>query len=121
LSDESANRWAEWESRNGEIIAPYLLRYEVTNALHRSRQGDQINEQQVAVAVNAIVAMPIRYILDDRIHFSALQLAERFFLSATYDAHYLAVAMHEGTEFWTADQRLFNSVSHRLNWVRLME
>lgn len=37
---------------------------------------------------------------------SALDLAERLSLSATYDAHYLALAEWLGAEFWTADQRL---------------
>ena len=121
LSEPSKELWSQWDASNGEIVAPFLLRYEVTNALFRSRWASQINEQQVAVALNAVFNMPIRYLLSDQIHFSALDLAERFFLTAAYDSHYLAVAMHEGTELWTADKKLYNSVSHRLDWVKLVE
>jgi predicted nucleic acid-binding protein len=48
----------------------------------------------------------------------ALELADRFGLSATYDAHYLALAEREGCEYWTADERLWNSVRAQLGWVR---
>jgi predicted nucleic acid-binding protein len=49
-----------------------------------------------------------------------IELASQFNLAATYDAHYLALAERENCEFWTADERLYNSVRDRFSWVRLM-
>ncbi len=37
-----------------------------------------------------------------------------------YDAHYLALAARLGAEFWTADQRLVNTVQSALPWVRFV-
>ena len=49
-----------------------------------------------------------------------LELASQFKLPARYDAHYLALAEREQCEFWTADERLYNSVKDQLSWVRFM-
>ena len=35
-----------------------------------------------------------------------------------YDSHYLALAAILGLEFWTGDERLYNTVKHRLPWVK---
>ena len=48
----------------------------------------------------------------------AYQIAEGQGLPTAYDAQYLAVAEHLNCEFWTADQKLVNSVSATLPWVR---
>jgi hypothetical protein len=34
------------------------------------------------------------------------------------DARYLALAERESCEYWTADERLWNSVRAQLGWVR---
>ena len=48
----------------------------------------------------------------------ALQIADQFNLGAVYDAHYLALAQLLGCDLWTADQRLINTVSGKLPFVR---
>ncbi len=48
--------------------------------------------------------------LDDSLAIRAIELAHRFHLPAAYDAQYLALAEREGCDFWTADQRLRNTV-----------
>jgi predicted nucleic acid-binding protein len=47
-----------------------------------------------------------------------MEFAQRFHLPATYDVHYLALALAEQCECWTADRRLWNAVKRELNWVR---
>lgn len=47
-----------------------------------------------------------------------MDFASRFAQPAAYDAHYLALAEREGCEYWTADQRLWNTVKAALPWVR---
>jgi len=40
----------------------------------------------------------------------AFELAARFNRPTAYDAYYLALADMVGSEFWTADERLYNAV-----------
>jgi predicted nucleic acid-binding protein len=56
----------------------------------------------------------------DGIHERAWQLATEFGRPTAYDTHYLALAEHLGCPFWTADQRLFNAVSDKLEWVHFL-
>ena len=120
-SQETAVRWQQWRDEQREFVAPQLLRYEVTNALFQFQRRKHIDEKQAAEAMRALIEMQIQLIADADVHLDALELATAHSLPAAYDAHYLAVALREGTELWTADRRLYNSVNHRLNWVRLTE
>jgi predicted nucleic acid-binding protein len=52
------------------------------------------------------------------LHHQALVLADALGLSATYDAHYLALAEHLGCELWTDDERLIRQVTNSLPFVR---
>ena len=63
--------------------------------------------------------MPISLYTDDDLHDRAMDFAGRFRLPAAYDSHYLALADRLGVEFWTADQKLYNTVSAALPWVKL--
>ena len=56
--------------------------------------------------------LPIKLFGDADLHIQAVQLASRYGLLATYDAHYLALADHLEAELWTA-------VESELLWVRL--
>ena len=46
------------------------------------------------------------------------KIAKEFNRLRTYDTAYLALAELETCEFWTADERLYNAVKHKLNWVK---
>ena len=117
--DETLERlWNGWLAAGYAFVAPGLLRYEVTNALHRLRRAGTIGDATAHTQLAAALALPIQYYEDD-LHDGALRFARRFSLPAAYDAHYLALAERLGCEFWTADQRLANSVRPALSWVHL--
>jgi predicted nucleic acid-binding protein len=113
--------WRQWREDQRAVIAPQLLRHEVTNALHRLRIAGGLSATAVGALVHAAFALPISYAFDETLHLSALRLAARFNRPATYDAHYLALAERENAEFWTADRRLFSAVRHELPWVHLVD
>ena len=48
----------------------------------------------------------------------AMEIASRFELSASYDAHFLALARQKNCELWTADTRMWKAVTGKLEWVR---
>ena len=113
--------WEAWHRAGRPRAAPTLLYYEVSNALHRYVTAGVLTAAEAAILLDAALSLDITLYGDAALHRQALQLAERFALPATYDAHYLALAECLGGELWTADRRLANAVRHHLPWVRLLE
>lgn len=111
--------WDSWSAAGHHLVAPLLLRYEATNAIHRYARAGVMTTERAREAIEAVVTMPITLHTDEDLHLSALEFADRFKLPAAYDAHYLALAAKLGTEFWTADRRLANTVQSQLAWVQL--
>jgi len=112
--------WRDWFAGGDDLIAPTLLFFEVTNALHRYAVQGELLAEEVEEALEAALDLEIRLHRGPDLHRCALRLARRFGLSATYDAHYLAVAERAEAELWTADARLVRAVQPSLPWVRLL-
>jgi predicted nucleic acid-binding protein len=109
--------WEQWSAESRPLVAPSLLLYEVTNALHRYRRSGDLTNQAANLALEAALAIPLKLYGQRTLHLRAMALATQFDLSATYDAHYLAVAEWTNGEFWTGDQRLARVVRPSLSWV----
>jgi predicted nucleic acid-binding protein len=116
-----AQHWRRWQDEGSELVAPLLLRYEVTNALHRIRAAGQLSASTTQQALQSAIDLPIRLHDEASLHAEAMEMAARFVLPAAYDAHYLALAERLGVQTWTADRRLANRVRHALPWVNLFE
>jgi predicted nucleic acid-binding protein len=112
--------WRRWRRDGHRFVAPRLLRYEVTNALHQARRAGRLDDVTVLAALRIAVGQPIEYHDDELLHEAALAFARRFNRPASYDSHYLALAEKLGAEFWTLDQRLYNAVNHQLTWIHLI-
>ena len=113
--------WQRWRRERRSLAAPRLLRYEVTNALHRALQHGLLSRGAAVAALRAVLALPIRLHDDHNLHERAMDLAARFSLAAAYDAHYVALAEQLGVELWTADTRLARALQDDLPWVKLVE
>ncbi|SRR6266567_2996608 len=102
------------------IIAPALFAYEVTNILHRQVVTSKLTSDEAKRGFKKLFSLGV--LLDfaqyEDISMQAMVLAHRFGLSASCDAHYLALAERESCECWTADARLWNSIKSKLSWVR---
>jgi predicted nucleic acid-binding protein len=114
-------KWSQWETEGYTIFSPTLMMYEVSNAFHRASVAGQITGEEAEDLLERALNLGIQFRRDARLHREALQLAGRYRLSATYDAHYLALAQRLGLELWTGDRRLFNTVRASLSWVKLTE
>ncbi|MBW4566915.1 MAG: type II toxin-antitoxin system VapC family toxin [Tolypothrix carrinoi HA7290-LM1] len=112
--------WIQWQESEHTIVAPALIYYEVTNALHRMSFGGQLLPEQADQSLNVALNLNITLYGDAELHQQAFTLAISLRLSATYDAHYLALAQRLKCEFWTADRRLYNSVRAAFPWVNLV-
>jgi predicted nucleic acid-binding protein len=112
--------WQQWQKSNTVIVAPTLIMYEVSNGLYRYQKAGQITQAEAEDLLERALNLGIRFYGDAHLHQEALKMANLYNLSATYDAHYLALAERLQIELWTADRRLFNSVSNSLSWVKLI-
>ena len=55
---------------------------------------------------------------DPGVTLRAVDHAAAFAQSASYDAHYLALAEHLGCELWTADEKFWQATNGTFKWVR---
>ena len=107
-------KWQEWQSSNTVIVAPSLIMYEVSNGIYRYQKAGQIKQDEAESLLDSALNLGIRFYGDSNLHQEAFKIASLYNLSATYDAHYLALAQRLQIELWTADKRLFNGVSPSL-------
>ncbi|MGB8212388.1 MAG: type II toxin-antitoxin system VapC family toxin [Anaerolineales bacterium] len=112
--------WKSWASQEAHMVAPTLLFYEVTNGLYQQQKNGRLSPGFVREALDVILAFPIELIGDPALQRRARELAARYNLPASYDAHYLALADRMGIELWTADARLVKALlPFKLDWVKL--
>lgn len=112
--------WAEWMRSNARVIAPTLLRYEVTSALRRKGLREVLSAQDARRALEQALSLDIELLDPPTLSLCAFDLAARFNRPAAYDAHYLALAEILKAEFWTADERLYNAVREdfpHIHWL----
>ena len=114
--------WAQWIQQDVQIVAPTLLRYEITAVLRKKVCRGQLSGEIANAALAAALDLKgIEYINSPVLHVRALELASQFGLPTAYDAHYLALAEQQNCEFWTADVPLVDRVSQALPYVRQLE
>jgi predicted nucleic acid-binding protein len=112
--------WKQWIASGVDIVAPSLLFYEMVNGLYRQVLANNLLPEDAEQLLQAALMFPIRFCQDNSLHQRAYSLAQELNLSATYDAHYLALSEQLSAEFWTCDRRLFNTVQATLSWIHLV-
>lgn len=110
----------QWTDEGKSILAPALFTYEVTNTLYRQVIAGKLAYEEARQGLTDLFSIGIllEFSLYEAISPQAMEFANQLNLPATYDAHYLALALHENCEYWTADKRLWNTVKGKYNWVR---
>ena len=98
--------------------APILLRYEMVATVRKSVFRGRISADIGKAILNSVFKRRIEMYVSLKLVRRAYELAETHSLPTAYDAQYLAVAEHLGCEFWTADEKLVNSVNPLLPWVK---
>lgn len=121
-SDTVTALWESWMTDEVKVVAPSLLYYEVTNGLYRYYKAGIYPSEAVTTTLKAALALPIELITVSDLHPRAAEIAMRFNLPATYDAHYLALAEWMEVDLWTADIRLVNALkTFKVKWVKAIE
>ena len=117
MSRHALALFARWRRDDTNLIAPALLAFEVTSSLRRLVYLEAITEAEGDEAFAAYQRIGLRLSHRAAIFPLAWQLAKQFGRPRAYDTAYLALAQLEGCDFWTADQRLYNTVQRELPWV----
>lgn len=111
-----AETWSEEETR---LLAPCLLLTEVTNALYKRIIRKEMDLPKVQEALEVILAFGIEIHEEAGLHTLAIELS-LLGQPATYDSHYLALALMHDCLLWTGDRRFFDSTRKsfpQVHWV----
>ena len=117
-SDRAHAALRSWVARDITRIAPYLMPFEVANALHRRTVRGELTVSDSTRLIVRLLESHLELRQPPDLHPRALQLARRLNLGAAYDAHYLALAESANCEVWTADERLYRAASPHADNVR---
>ena len=109
--------WQSWVKDAVQPIAPQLFPFEVTAVLRKLTHREIIEAELAEKALKTALAFDVSLQTFEGIHERAWQLATEFDRPTAYDTHYLALAENVGCAFWSADQKLFNAVKQKLDWV----
>ena len=123
FSDLAVSLADDCATRREELIVPHLFYFEFTNILRQQTirggmspaDANRILDELFAFPVSVLPATPVARA---ELHRAAFDIATRFGLRATYDAHYVALAEMHGCDLWTADQRLVRQLDGGLPFVR---
>lgn len=116
-TDLAVALWRQWTSQRAIVLAPTLWGYEMVSIVRKQVYRGLLAPELEHPTLNEIFKIPVRQVRPAHLHQRAWSLARRFNRPAAYDAHYLALAEMADCPFWTADERLYNSVHQELRWV----
>lgn len=120
-SERALGLWSTWMGRGVEVVAPYLLRYEVASALWRKVARGLMRGEDARQALEVALSLDITFLDPPELPLRAFDLAGKLNRPATYDMCYLALAEIVGGECWTADERLYNAVRGAFPAIRLLD
>src|SRR5258707_9257729 len=101
-----------WREQGIQIAAPTLFRYEIIAVMRKSVFRGNVSAEQAITGRDALLEYPVQLFMDDVLLKRGYELATQFSRPSAYDSQYLAVAEQLGCEFWTADERLFNTLNN---------
>lgn len=118
LSTQSKNLLAELQRNSMLLVAPMLFLYEVMAVLRKAVYQQRLTGDQANALVDKALAYPIQYHFSSDLLRDAFTIATQYNRPRAYDSQYIALAQQLDCDFWTTDERLFNSVQGQLTRVR---
>ena len=119
-SQKALDLWTKWMREDVQVVAPSLLNYEVTSALHRKVLRGILSYEDARRSLETVLSLDIEFFDHPELSLRAYDIASRYNLSTAYDAFYLASAEMLGCEFWTSDERLYNTIKGDFHNLRLI-
>jgi predicted nucleic acid-binding protein len=90
------------------------------SGIRRNAYRGLLSQVDADNAYNLVSRLPVTISLSSNLYDEAWSLAKRFNRPTIYDCCYLALASVTGSDFWTADMRLVNSVGSALPFVHAL-
>jgi predicted nucleic acid-binding protein len=100
----------ECEENEVRFVAPDFVFAEVSNAIRRQVFRQLIPVMNGLAAIAAASRVPVKCYTCYDLYTDAWRIAQTYDRPSLYDCYYLALAEQRGCDFWTADNRLVNSV-----------
>lgn len=123
LADEQLHTQANqvlstWSATQTPLAAPRLFRSEITAVVRKVVFQKRITHEQGRNILAQLLIYPVEFYEDSALLKAAYELANKLNRPRAYDAQYLALAARLSYEFWTADERLFNTVKDEFPLIR---
>ena len=118
-SPDADRRMDEWRDVGAAMAAPVLWSYEVLTGLRRAAWERLVGDEELEAAFDLLEALELELFFPSAgLNRAALERAGRLGQNKAHDGHYLAVAEHQGAQFWTAGRRLAHALSERgVSWA----
>lgn len=100
------------------LKAPSLQPYELSNAVWQAERRGRISLGEADMVLAAMHDLGITF---EVVEWDEMLPLARSFNCTAYDAAYLALASRLGEKLITGDERLYNSVRSKLDWVVWIE
>ncbi len=88
------------------LVGPYLVLSEALNALHEAAWRGEIGKELAQAARARLLEAPIEQLQPEGHLSAAWSVSDDLGWAKTYDAEYVALAIHEGAPLVTLDARL---------------
>jgi predicted nucleic acid-binding protein len=96
------------------VHAPHLLRYELIAVSRKAVYQKRVTAEEGLQARDRLLSYPVILHFDDALLKRGYELSAKYNRPTAYDSQYLALAERLSCDFWTADERMFNSVQNLL-------
>ena len=118
-TDEAMSLLKIFEARHVKLVAPRQIAEEVASALSKAFRQKRISKREAEHAFQEFEAHAPK--LNDDVNLVGLALALSLqHQISLWDCLYLALAIDEGADLITADQRFYRSVSRHYPFVKLL-
>jgi predicted nucleic acid-binding protein len=112
--------WEQWVRQDRVILAPPLFLYEGASVIRGHVYRGLLTAERGDFAFQSYKAQGVSLISPSELHERAWAVAKRLNQPKVYDSYYLALAEIVDGEFWTADERLYNSTRAQYPRIRWM-
>lgn len=109
---------AKWFDTKEQLVAPRLFRSEITAVVRKIVFQGRVSPEQGREMLAQLLTYPVTFYDDDDLLKQAYELAVQFNRPRAYDTQYMALSQRLNCEFWTADERLVNSVKENFGLIR---
>ena len=122
-SHKSESMFRLWRMQGAQLHAPALWPAEAASALQKMVAVGQMSADDARLSLSYLEKFSIQVVIPDSdLLDRSLLWADRLNQMVAYDAQYVALAETLSAEFWTADQRLIQSLSHHnISWAHWVE